>query len=72
MNAELESVHLKPSAKFFAAANRRVDEKVVKQLVERKSKVQIELANEVALFEGARELLEELQGKVKVGFGFDE
>jgi beta-phosphoglucomutase len=49
------------------AANRRVDEKVVKQLVERKSKVQIELAGEVALFEGARQLLGELQGKVKVG-----
>ena len=49
------------------AANRRVDEKVVKQLVERKSKVQIQLADEVALFEGAQELLEALQGKVKVG-----
>ncbi len=52
---------------ILAAANRRVDEKVVKQLVERKSKVQIELASEVELFEGARELLEALQGKVKVG-----
>jgi beta-phosphoglucomutase len=52
---------------ILAAAKRRVDEKVVKQLVERKSKVQIGLANEVVLFEGARELLEELQGKVKVG-----
>jgi HAD superfamily hydrolase (TIGR01509 family) len=52
---------------ILTAANRRVDEKVVKQLVERKSKVQIELANEVMLFEGARELLEELQGKLKVG-----
>ena len=49
------------------AANRRVDEKIVKQLVERKSKVQIELASEVELFEGARELLEKLRGKVKVG-----
>jgi beta-phosphoglucomutase len=49
------------------AANRRVDEKVVKQLIERKSKVQIELAGEVALFEGTRELLEALRGKVKVG-----
>jgi beta-phosphoglucomutase len=49
------------------AANRRVDEKVVKQLVERKSKVQIELANEVTLFGGARDLLEALQGKVKAG-----
>ena len=52
---------------ILATANRRVDEKVVKQLVERKSKVQIELAGEVVLFEGARELLEELRGKVKVG-----
>jgi beta-phosphoglucomutase len=52
---------------ILAAANRRVDEKVVKQLVEKKSKVQIELASTVVLFEGARELLEELQGKVRVG-----
>jgi len=52
---------------ILQAANRRVDEKIVKQLVERKSKVQIELASEVVLFEGARELLEKLQGKAKVG-----
>ena len=52
---------------ILGAANRRIDEKVVKQLVERKSKVQIQLANQVTLFEGARELLEELRGKVKVG-----
>jgi len=52
---------------ILAAANRRIDEKVVKQLVERKSKVQIELASEVALFDGARELLKALRGKVKVG-----
>ena len=52
---------------ILQAANRRVEENIVRQLVERKSKVQIELANEVILFEGARELLEEIQGKVKVG-----
>jgi beta-phosphoglucomutase len=52
---------------ILKAANRRVDEKIVKKLVERKSKVQIELAKEVALFEGSKELLEALQGKVKVG-----
>jgi beta-phosphoglucomutase len=52
---------------ILAAANRRVDEKVVKQLIERKSKVQIGLTNEVLLFEGAKELLEELQGKVRLG-----
>jgi beta-phosphoglucomutase len=49
------------------AANRRVDEKIVKQLVERKTKVQIDLSGEVELFEGTRELLESLHGKVKVG-----
>ena len=52
---------------ILAAANRRIDEKVVKQLVERKSKVQIELASEVALFDGAQALLATLRGKVKVG-----
>jgi beta-phosphoglucomutase len=52
---------------ILGAANRRIDEKVVKQLVERKSKVQIQLANQVTLFEGAQELLERLRGKVKVG-----
>jgi beta-phosphoglucomutase len=52
---------------ILQAANRRVDENIVKQLVERKSKVQIELAREVTLFDGARELLEAFQGKVKVG-----
>jgi beta-phosphoglucomutase len=52
---------------ILRAANRKVDEKVVKQLVEQKSKVQIQLADEVALFEGSVELLEALRGKVKVG-----
>jgi beta-phosphoglucomutase len=52
---------------ILGAANRRIDEKVVKQLVERKSKVQIELASEVALFDGAEELLAALRGKIKVG-----
>jgi beta-phosphoglucomutase len=49
------------------AANRRVDEAIVKQLVETKSKVQIQLAEEIKLFEGTRELLAALQGKMKVG-----
>jgi beta-phosphoglucomutase len=52
---------------ILQAANRRVDENIVKQLVRRKSKVQIELAKEVTLFDGARELLEALQGKAKIG-----
>jgi beta-phosphoglucomutase len=49
------------------AANRRVDEKIVKNLVERKSNFQIELASEVKLFDGAQELLRALKGKIKVG-----
>ena len=44
-----------------------VDEEIVERLVRRKSEVQIKLAGEVRLFEGARELLESLQGKIKVG-----
>jgi len=52
---------------ILKAANRRVDEKIVKQLVEHKSKVQIQLADEVPLFEGAKEILALLNGKVKVG-----
>jgi beta-phosphoglucomutase len=48
-------------------ANRPIDEKIVKQLVKRKSQVQIQLASEVNLFEGAEELLAALIGKVKVG-----
>ncbi|MCL4429571.1 MAG: HAD family phosphatase [Chloroflexi bacterium] len=52
---------------ILCSANLPVDEKVVKRLVERKSQVQIEYASQVALFEGARELLAVLQGKVKVG-----
>jgi beta-phosphoglucomutase len=52
---------------ILQAANRQVNEKIVRQLVERKSKVQIELASEVTMFDGARELLEALRGKVKVG-----
>ena len=52
---------------ILQAANRRVDEKIVKQLVEKKSNVQIQLAEEVKLFEGAKELLAALQGKMKMG-----
>ncbi len=52
---------------ILAAAKKPINEKVVKQLVKRKIQVQLELANEVALFEGARELLQSLRGKVKVG-----
>ncbi len=43
-----------------------VDEEMVKRLVAKKSEAQIALAGEVHLLPGARELLEALQGKMKV------
>ena len=43
------------------------DEQLVERLVERKSELEIELTSGKELFEGARGLLEALQGKVKLG-----
>ncbi len=43
------------------------DEKLIERLVDRKSDFEIELTGRVELFEGALELLEALQGKVKLG-----
>jgi beta-phosphoglucomutase len=48
-------------------AKRPIDEALVKRLVENKSQIQIDLKDQVQLFAGARELLEALQGKIKVG-----
>ena len=44
-----------------------IDELLVKKLVKRKSEVQIELTTKNQLFDGAKELLETLKGKIKVG-----
>ena len=49
------------------SAKTPVDEKLVQHLIERKSQLEIELTPQVRLFPGARELLEALHGKVKVG-----
>ena len=43
------------------------DEKLIQRLVERKSQLEIELTDQVKLFPGARELLEALHGKMKMG-----
>jgi beta-phosphoglucomutase len=51
---------------ILRSQGREVDEQLVKRLVVRKSEIQVELANEVQLFGGAKELLAELQGKVRV------
>ncbi len=44
-----------------------IDELLVKKLVKRKSEVQIELTTKNQLFDGAKDLLETLKGKIKVG-----
>ena len=43
------------------------DESLIQQLVERKSQLEIELTSQVELFEGAKELLDVLFGKIKMG-----
>ena len=45
----------------------KTDESLVKHLVERKSELEIQLTSQVKLFAGARELLETLKDKVKIG-----
>ena len=52
---------------ILRSATARVDEKLIQHLVERKSQFEIELASQVKLFPGGRELLQALQGKVKTG-----
>ncbi len=52
---------------ILMAAKTPFDEETVARLVARKSKLEIELADQVALFPGARELLDALHGKIQVG-----
>jgi HAD superfamily hydrolase (TIGR01509 family) len=52
---------------ILKSAGMSVDEEIVRKLVELKSLAQIQLSNQVHLFFGAKELLEVLQGKVKLG-----
>jgi HAD superfamily hydrolase (TIGR01509 family) len=52
---------------ILRSTNTTFGEGLVERLVGRKIELEIDLADRVELFEGARGLLEELQGKVKVG-----
>jgi beta-phosphoglucomutase len=52
---------------ILRSAKVKFDEKLIQRLAERKSELEIELTGQVELFEGAKELLEALQGKVKIG-----
>jgi beta-phosphoglucomutase len=49
------------------SAKMQFGEKLIQHLIERKSQLEIELTNQVKLFPGAKELLEALHGKVKMG-----
>jgi len=52
---------------LLRSAKTQFDEELIKRLVERKSQLEIDLTDQVKLFPGARELLEALRGKVKMG-----
>jgi beta-phosphoglucomutase len=52
---------------ILRSAKMQFDEKTIRRLVERKSKLEIELTDQVKLFPGARELLDALHGKIKMG-----
>jgi beta-phosphoglucomutase len=52
---------------ILRSTNTSFSESLVGRLVDRKSELEIELSDQIELFEGARGLLEQLQGKVKVG-----
>ncbi len=52
---------------ILRSAKKPFDEKLIQHLIERKSQLEIELTNQVKLFPGAKELLEALHGKVKMG-----
>lgn len=52
---------------LLRSAKIKFDDKLIKHLIERKSQLEIELTNQVKLFPGAKELLEALHGKVKMG-----
>jgi beta-phosphoglucomutase len=47
-------------------ANKRVNDAVIQKLLARKIEAEINMSDNVKLFPGARELLEELQGKIRL------
>jgi beta-phosphoglucomutase len=52
---------------ILRSAKEPFDEKIIQNLIDRKSQREIELTDHVKLFPGAKELLEALQGKLRVG-----
>lgn len=47
--------------------NQQLDEDLVKSLVYRKSEIEVQLTNQISLFTGAKELLQALDGELKMG-----
>ena len=52
---------------ILRSTNADIDESLIMRLVDRKSQLEIELAWKVKLFEGARELLEALHPRIRIG-----
>lgn len=52
---------------LLRSANMQSDDKLIRHLVERKSQIEIELANQVKLLPGAKELLDALHCRVEMG-----
>jgi len=52
---------------ILRSAKTPFEEGTIRRLVERKSELEIELTDQVKLFPGARELLDALHGKIKMG-----
>ena len=52
---------------ILRSAKTPFDEKTIQRLIERKSELEIELTDQVKLFPGAMELLDVLNGKIKMG-----
>jgi len=52
---------------ILQSSKMRFDETLIKRLVEKKIQNEIEMSGDVKLFDGSLELLESLQGKVKLG-----
>lgn len=52
---------------ILRSAKKSPDEETIRRLVERKSELEVEFTDEVKLFPGVRELLDQLHGKKKLG-----
>lgn len=52
---------------ILLSLNVKVDEELIQRLIKQKIRLEIELTGEMELFDGAKEILDSLFGKVKIG-----